>query len=74
MNPRISLWGSDLKRGTDATVTLDPGAETIATADAGRNRWVNAEADLPEGLAPVTTAWWPRPSRSTADRSRCLCA
>lgn len=52
VNPQISLWGSDLKRGTEVALTLEPGAETVTAVAVDRNRWVSAETELPEGIAP----------------------
>ncbi|MCB1273326.1 MAG: hypothetical protein KDB25_02880 [Leucobacter sp.] len=54
VDPHISLWGSDLKRGSTATVDLEPGdAQPILTATVDGARWLSEETILRgEDLAP----------------------
>ena len=51
-DPSWNLWGSDLLRGSEATVTLEPGGEVIATGRVDQSRWVSADGRLPQGVQP----------------------
>lgn len=51
-SPVVSMWGFDLKPGSEATVTLEPGGETVLSATVQHNRWLTADGELPEDLSP----------------------
>ena len=51
--PQISLWGYDLKRGSEVVVIADPGSEEILKVRVSSDRWVSAEQLLPETLVPA---------------------
>lgn len=51
-NPQFSLWGSDLKEGTEVVVTVEPSGEEFIRARVGHNRWVNSEEAWDKNLAP----------------------
>ncbi len=55
--PQLSLWGSDLKRGSEAVVVIDPDGTEIMRARVDRNRWANVDKTVPENLAPGTYAF-----------------
>lgn len=50
-DPQLSLWGSDLERGSEATVAVEPGGETVISARVDRQKWLNGEGRLPESLS-----------------------
>lgn len=52
--PSLSLWGSDLKRGSDVTVVMEPGDKEVVRVHVDRNRWANADEVWPENLTPGT--------------------
>ena len=50
--PTLSLWGSDLKRGSEVVVTLNPGGERLSTAKVDSGGWVGDDLEWPEDLEP----------------------
>lgn len=50
--PTLSLWGSDLKRGSEVVVTLNPGGERLSTAKVDSGGWVGDDLAWPEDLEP----------------------
>lgn len=50
--PTVSLSGSDLERGSDATVTLEPGAVPVASGTVDGDRWLSVDKRLPDDLEP----------------------
>ena len=50
-DPLLTLWGSDLKRGSEVTVTLEPSGRVLISKAVGGDRWVSAEQRWPSDLA-----------------------
>lgn len=50
-NPVVSVWGSDLQRGSEVVVTLKPTGEQVLSTVVDRDQWAGKDADLPATLA-----------------------
>ncbi len=42
--PIANAWGSDLERGSQVQIVVEPGATVVAEGTVGRDRWLNLEA------------------------------
>ena len=51
-NPGLNLWGSDLERGSEVVVIVEPGGQEVMRVQVGHDRWVNGEKEFSEDLSP----------------------
>ncbi|WP_449278259.1 hypothetical protein [Leucobacter sp. GX24907] len=50
-HPEVSVWGSDLKRGSEGVLMLEPEGATVSSATVDRDAWLSFEEALPGDLA-----------------------